>query len=204
MGKPTGFKEFGREGPKRLPVHLRVKDYQEFYQEWPEERVREQGARCMNCAVPFCHTGCPLGNVIPDWNDLVYRGRWKEALDALNATNNFPEFTGRICPAPCEAACVLAINEDPVTIEYIEKAIADRGFQEGWIKPEPAGKPHRQEDRRCRLGARGPGLRPPAKPGRPPGHRLRTRQLCRRPSHAGHTRLQARQVHRGAARRRYG
>ena len=137
MGKPTGFKEFGREGPKRLPVHLRVKDYQEFYQEWPEERVREQGARCMNCAVPFCHTGCPLGNVIPDWNDLVYRGRWKEALDALNATNNFPEFTGRICPAPCEAACVLAINEDPVTIEYIEKAIADRGFQEGWIKPEP-------------------------------------------------------------------
>ena len=139
MGKPTGFKEFGREGPKRLPVHLRVKDYQEFYQEWPEERVREQGARCMNCAVPFCHTGCPLGNVIPDWNDLVYRGRWKEALDALNATNNFPEFTGRICPAPCEAACVLAINEDPVTIEYIEKAIADRGFQEGWIKPEPPG-----------------------------------------------------------------
>ena len=137
MGNPTGFKEFGRDGPKRLPVHLRVTDYQEFYQEWPEEKVREQGARCMNCAVPFCHTGCPLGNVIPDWNDLVYRGRWKQALDALNATNNFPEFTGRICPAPCEAACVLAINDDPVTIEYIEKAIADRGFQEGWIKPEP-------------------------------------------------------------------
>ena len=137
MGKVTGFKDFGREGPKRRRVQERVKDYREFYQDWPEQSIREQGARCMNCAVPFCHTGCPLGNVIPDWNDLVYSGRWKQALDALNATNNFPEFTGRICPAPCEDACVLAINQDPVTIEYIEKAIADRGFQEGWIVPEP-------------------------------------------------------------------
>ncbi len=137
MGKPTGFKEFGREGPQRRPVHERIKDHSEFYLEWPEQKIREQGARCMNCAVPFCHTGCPLGNIIPDWNDLVYRGRWKEALDALSATNNFPEFTGRICPAPCEASCVLAINDDPVTIEYIEKAIVDRGFQEGWIVPEP-------------------------------------------------------------------
>ena len=137
MGNPTGFKEFGREPPKRRPVQIRVKDYREFYEEWPEQSIKEQGARCMNCAVPFCHTGCPLGNIIPDWNELVYRGRWKEALDALNATNNFPEFTGRICPAPCEASCVLSINEDPVTIEYIEKAIADRGFQEGWVVPEP-------------------------------------------------------------------
>ena len=137
MGKPTGFKEFGRESPKRRSVQERIRDYGEFYQEWPEQEIRDQGARCMNCAVPFCHTGCPLGNVIPDWNDLVYRGHWKEALDALHATNNFPEFTGRICPAPCEAACVLAINQDPVTIEYIEKAIADRGFDEGWIVPEP-------------------------------------------------------------------
>ena len=139
MGKTTGFKEYGRGTPKRRPVRERVKDYGEFYVRWPEKNIREQGARCMNCAVPFCHTGCPLGNIIPDWNDLVYRGRWKEALAALHATNNFPEFTGRICPAPCEASCVLAINQDPVTIEYIEKAIADRGFEEGWIKPEPPG-----------------------------------------------------------------
>ena len=137
MGKTTGFKEFGRQTPKRLPVNVRIKDYQEIYQEWPEKEIRDQGARCMNCAVPFCHTGCPLGNIIPDWNDLVYQNRWREALDSLHATNNFPEFTGRICPAPCEAACVLAINQDPVTIEYIEKAIADRGFQEGWIVPQP-------------------------------------------------------------------
>ena len=121
MGKPTGFKEFEREGPGRRPVSERVKDYREFYQEWPEQKVRDQGARCMNCAVPFCHTGCPLGNIIPDWNDLVYRGRWKEALAELHSTNNFPEFTGRICPAPCEAACTLAINDDPVTIESHRK-----------------------------------------------------------------------------------
>ncbi len=137
MGKPTGFKEFRRETPKRRPVHMRIRDSREFYEEWPEQDIKAQGARCMNCAVPFCHTGCPLGNIIPDWNDLVYKGRWKEALSSLHSTNNFPEFTGRICPAPCEVSCVLAINEDPVTIEYIEKAIADRGFQEGWIKPEP-------------------------------------------------------------------
>ena len=137
MGKPTGFKEHGRVTPKRRAVRERVKDYREFYRKWPEQSIREQGARCMGCAVPFCHTGCPLGNVIPDWNDLVYRGRWKEALESLHATNNFPEFTGRICPAPCESSCVLAINQDPVTIEYIEKAIADRGFQERWIVPEP-------------------------------------------------------------------
>ena len=137
MGKPTGFQEFGRQPPERQVVAERVKHWHEFYQPWPEEKVREQGARCMDCAVPFCHTGCPLGNVIPDWNDLVYRGRWKQALDRLHSTNNFPEFTGRICPAPCEASCVLSINQDPVTIEYIEKAIADRGFEEGWIKPRP-------------------------------------------------------------------
>ena len=137
VGKPTGFQEFGRQPPERQPVTERVKHWHEFYQPWPEEKAREQGARCMDCAVPFCHTGCPLGNVIPDWNDLVYRGRWKQALDRLHATNNFPEFTGRICPAPCEASCVLNINQDPVTIEYIEKAIADRGFEEGWIKPRP-------------------------------------------------------------------
>ena len=137
MGSPTGFKEFRRQPPERRPVQERIQDYDEFYQEWPEERIREQGARCMNCAVPFCHTGCPLGNIIPDWNDLVYRGRWQEAVASLLSTNNFPEFTGRICPAPCEGSCVLAINEEPVTIEYIEKAISDRGFQEGWIAAQP-------------------------------------------------------------------
>ena len=153
MGKPTGFKEFGREPPRRRSVNDRVKDYREFYLDWPDERSREQGARCMNCAVPFCHTGCPLGNLIPDWNDLVYKGRWKEALDALHATNNFPEFTGRICPAPCEASCVLSINDDPVTIEYIEKAIADRGFQEGWIVPEP---PKERSGKRVAVVGSGP------------------------------------------------
>ena len=153
MGKPTGFKEFEREGPGRRPVSERVKDYREFYQEWPDQKVRDQGARCMNCAVPFCHTGCPLGNIIPDWNDLVYRGRWREALAELHSTNNFPEFTGRICPAPCEAACTLAINDDPVTIEYIEKAIADRGFEENWIVPQP---PKERTGKRVAIVGSGP------------------------------------------------
>ncbi|SVB67563.1 uncharacterized protein METZ01_LOCUS220417, partial [marine metagenome] len=112
-------------------------DYRELYQDWPETEAKDQGSRCMDCSVPFCHMGCPLGNVIPDFNHQVYLGNWEAALRVLQSTNNFPEFTGRICPAPCEAACVLNINDDPVTIEYIEKEIADRGFAEGWIKPEP-------------------------------------------------------------------
>jgi glutamate synthase (NADPH/NADH) small chain len=137
MGKVTGFMEHGRrEAPKR-PVEERVHDYLEIYREPSEEAIRSQGARCMDCGVPFCHPGCPLGNLIPDWNDLVYRGKWEEALRRLHRTNNFPEFTGRICPAPCESACVLSINDDPVTIEFIEKAIAERGFAEGWVVPEP-------------------------------------------------------------------
>ena len=137
MGKTTGFIEFVRQPLPRRPVRERTKDYRDFYLKWPEQHARDQGARCMDCAVPFCHNGCPLGNLIPDWNDLVYRGRWKEALAALEATNNFPEFTGRICPAPCEASCVLAINGEPVAIEHIERTIADRGFEEGWIQPHP-------------------------------------------------------------------
>ena len=136
LGKATGFLEFPRRTPNRRPVQERINDSNEFYLDWLEQDVRDQGSRCMNCAVPFCHTGCPLGNLIPEWNHLVYAGNWESALERLHATNNFPEFTGRICPAPCEPACVLAINEDPVTIEYIEKAIVDRGFAEGWIKPE--------------------------------------------------------------------
>jgi glutamate synthase (NADPH) small chain len=138
MGKPTGFMEFTRELPQRRPVAERVNDWFEIYYPFPEERVRTQGARCMDCGVPFCHTGCPVNNIIPDWNDLVYRGRWKEAIRRLHATNNFPEFTGRICPAPCEASCVLGINEPPVTIKQIEKSIIERAFEEGWVRPEPA------------------------------------------------------------------
>ena len=139
MGKTTGFKETRRKPPTRRAVADRITDYREFYEIWDEDSVQAQGGRCMDCSVPFCHSGCPLGNLIPDWNDLVYRGQWKKALAALHATNNFPEFTGRICPAPCEASCVLSINEEPVTIEYIEKAIADRGWDEDWIIPEPPG-----------------------------------------------------------------
>ena len=137
MGKATGFMEYTREVPARRPIAERVNDFLEVYQEFPEQKLRLQGARCMDCGVPFCHTGCPLNNIIPDWNDLVYRDRWREAVRALHATNNFPEFTGRICPAPCEAACVLGINSPPVTIKNIEQAIIEHAFREGWIHPEP-------------------------------------------------------------------
>jgi glutamate synthase (NADPH/NADH) small chain len=137
MGELGAFLKIHREnGPKR-PVDERLRDFEEFQESLPVPRLQQQGARCMECGVPFCHQGCPLGNLIPDWNDLVYRDRWREAIDQLHATNNFPEFTGRICPAPCEAACVLDINDDPVTIKSIEVAIADRAFAEGWVKPRP-------------------------------------------------------------------
>jgi glutamate synthase (NADPH/NADH) small chain len=138
MGKTTGFLEYTRELPTRRAPAERIKDWFEIYQPFPEDSLQAQAARCMDCGVPFCHTGCPLTNIIPDWNDLVYRGRWKEAVRQLHATNNFPEFTGRICPAPCEASCVLGINEPAVTIKQIEKTIIDRAFQEGVIRPEPA------------------------------------------------------------------
>ncbi|MGA8869374.1 MAG: glutamate synthase subunit beta [Candidatus Sulfotelmatobacter sp.] len=137
MGKTTGFLEYPRELAPRRPVAERVNDWFEIYQDFPEEKLRSQGARCMDCGIPFCQTGCPVNNLIPDWNDLVYRGRWKEAVRQLHATNNFPEFTGRICPAPCEAACVLGINQPAVTIKQNEKSIVERGFQEGCIHPEP-------------------------------------------------------------------
>ncbi len=137
MGKVTGFLEYTREVPGRRPVAERVNDWFEIYEPFPNERVQMQGARCMDCGVPFCHTGCPLNNVIPDWNDLVYRDRWRDAIRVLHSTNNFPEFTGRICPAPCEAACVLGISEPPVSIKVIERTIIDHAFREGWIRPEP-------------------------------------------------------------------
>jgi glutamate synthase (NADPH/NADH) small chain len=134
MGKPTGFMEFGRELPRRRPVPVRLRDWREVYEPFDDEATRHQGARCMDCGIPFCHEGCPLGNLIPEWNDLVYRDDWSAAIERLHATNNFPEFTGRLCPAPCEAACVLGINADPVTIERIEYEIAERAFSEGWVR----------------------------------------------------------------------
>jgi glutamate synthase (NADPH) small chain len=149
MGKPTGFIEYLRELPVDRTPAERVRDWNEFHHHMDEKRLRQQGARCMDCGVPFCHTGklisgmasgCPVNNLIPEWNDLVYRGLWREALDRLHKTNNFPEFTGRVCPAPCEGSCVLGINAPPVTIKNIENAIVDRGFEEGWINPEPPAK----------------------------------------------------------------
>ncbi|GBD39675.1 Glutamate synthase [NADPH] small chain [bacterium HR37] len=149
MGKPTGFLEYKRETPRERHPAERIRDWNEFHIPLPEEVLQMQGARCMDCGVPFCHSGiiingltsgCPVYNLIPEWNDLVYRGLWKEALERLHKTNNFPEFTGRVCPAPCEAACVLGINEPPVTIKSIECAIVDKGFEEGWIVPRPPAK----------------------------------------------------------------
>ncbi|MEO8681347.1 MAG: glutamate synthase subunit beta [Vicinamibacterales bacterium] len=137
MGKPTGFVEFARVKPIARPVATRLGDYQHVYAGYPEGELERQSARCMDCGIPFCHQGCPLGNLIPDWNDLVYRDSWRAAIDRLHHTNNFPEFTGLLCPAPCEGSCVLGINKDPVTIKAIELAIIDRAFDEGWIVPEP-------------------------------------------------------------------
>ena len=135
MGKPTGFKEFTRELPSKLPVEDRKKNYKEFVAALPEQKLNEQSARCMNCGVPFCHSGCPLGNIIPEFNDAVYHKEWKDAYEILISTNNFPEFTGRICPAPCESACVLGINQPAVTIEEIEKHIIEIAFEKGFVKP---------------------------------------------------------------------
>ena len=137
MGKVTGFLEINREQPTRRKADERIRDWFEIYEPFPEEKQREQGARCMDCGVPFCHTGCPVNNLIPDWNDLVYNNRWEAAVRRLHSTNNFPEFTGRICPAPCEAACVLGINQPPVSIKLIERSIVERAWDEGWIHPEP-------------------------------------------------------------------
>ncbi|MBI4459626.1 MAG: glutamate synthase subunit beta [Acidobacteria bacterium] len=137
MGKVTGFLEYGREGGKYRPVEERIRDWREVYLPVLDGKLRKQGARCMDCGIPFCHSGCPLGNLIPDWNDLIYRERWRDAIVRLHSTNNFPEFTGRLCPAPCEGSCVLGINDDPVTIKQIELSIIERAFQEGWVRAEP-------------------------------------------------------------------
>ncbi len=153
MGKITGFLEYQRETPVRRPVAERVNDWFEVYQPFADDSVRTQGARCMDCGVPFCNTGCPVNNLIPDWNDLVYRDRWREAVRTLHSTNNFPDFTGRICPAPCEAACVLGINEPPVAIKAIEKSIVEHAFGEGWIVPEP---PRERTGKRIAVVGSGP------------------------------------------------
>src|SRR5208283_59366 len=155
VGKVTGFKEYTREVPTRRPVEIRINDYLEVYEPFAEEKLHKQAARCMDCGIPFCHNGCPVNNIIPDWNDLVYRDRWKEAIRTLHATNNFPEFTGRICPAPCEAACVLGINEPAVTIKNIEKTIIEHAFKQGWIRPEP---PLRRTGKRVAVVGSGPSV----------------------------------------------
>src|SRR6187402_2472059 len=137
MGKPTGFIEIQRKKHPSRPAEERVRDWREVYLPYANADLGAQGARCMDCGIPFCHQGCPLGNLIPDWNDLVYRDRWRAAIDRLHTTNNFPEFTGKLCPAPCEGSCVLGINEDPVTIKSIEATIIDRAWNEGWVTPQP-------------------------------------------------------------------
>jgi glutamate synthase (NADPH/NADH) small chain len=135
MGETTGFIKWGRITPKRRPVEVRLNDWREVYLPFDREELQRQAGRCMDCGIPFCNSGCPLGNLIPDWNDLVYREHWRDAIDRLHATNNFPEFTGRLCPAPCETSCVLGINQDPVTIKQVEVEIVDRAWAEGWIEP---------------------------------------------------------------------
>ncbi|MBM3956999.1 MAG: NAD(P)-binding protein, partial [Gemmatimonadetes bacterium] len=138
MAKVTGFIEYERETPPRRSPAERVRDWREIDLDWPEDDARRQAARCMDCGVAFCNSACPLGNLIPQWNDLVYRGDWRAAAERLLATNNFPEFTGRLCPAPCEAACTLSVDKGAVTIRHVEKAIIERAFREGWVRPQPA------------------------------------------------------------------
>ena len=151
--RSLAFLRLSVNSPSRRKVEERLKDWQEIYEPFPEEKQREQGARCMDCGVPFCHTGCPVNNLIPDWNDLVYNGRWENAIRRLHATNNFPEFTGRICPAPCEAACVLGINQPAVSIKLIERSVVERAWDEGWIHPEP---PQEKTGKRVAVVGSGP------------------------------------------------
>ena len=157
MGKPTGFLEFTRELPEKQPVKERLQHFNEFVERYKDTKLNQQSARCMNCGVPFCHHGCPLGNIIPEFNDAVYRQHWKEAYDILISTNNFPEFTGRICPAPCESACVLGINQPAVAIEEIEKHIIEIAFDKGFVKARKPNMRTGKKDRGCRFWSRGPG-----------------------------------------------
>mgnify|MGYP001034826002 FL=1 len=153
MGEPTGFIQWGRTSPKRRPIPVRVADWKEVYELFPQSELVHQAGRCMDCGIPFCNNGCPLGNLIPDWNDLVYRDHWYDALERLHATNNFPEFTGRLCPAPCESACVLGINQDPVSIKQVEVEIIDRAWNEGWVTPHVS---HHKTGKRVAVIGSGP------------------------------------------------
>jgi hypothetical protein len=194
MGKDTGFLEYERELAPRRPVTQRVNDWFEIYLDFPEEKLRTQGARCMDCGVPFCQTGCPVNNLIPDWNDLVYHGRWKEAVRQLHATNNFPEFTGRICPAPCEASCVLAINQPAVTIKQIEKNIVERGFPKAGSIPSRQNST-REESCHRRFRARGIGRGPAVMPRGTLGSGLRKIGPHRRLAGLWHPALQDGKAH---------
>ena len=187
--------KINRKKPPTRPVDERLHDWREVYLAVPAEAAQEQAARCMDCGIPFCHSGCPLGNLIPDWNDLVYRDRWQAAIERLHATNNFPEFTGRLCPAPCEGACVLGINDEPVTIKAIEVAIIDRAFSEGWVIAAAAG--------RCApassvavvgSGPAGLAAARSAQPRRPHGHGVRARRSHRRAAALRHPGVQAREA----------
>ena len=153
MAKVTGFLEAGRAKQPYRPVTERLKDWKQVMAEYPPAHLNTQAARCMDCGIPFCHQGCPLGNLIPDWNDLVYRDQWRDAIDRLHATNNFPEFTGSLCPAPCEGSCVLGINDDPVNIKAVELNIIERAFEEGWVKPLP---PESETGKRVAVVGSGP------------------------------------------------
>ena len=199
MGKVTGFLEIDRHDRKYAPVTERMKNYREFVIPLSEKDTRDQAARCMNCGIPYCHgtgsvapgtPGCPVNNQIPDFNDLVYQGNWEEASRNLHSTNNFPEFTGRICPAPCEASCTLNIDDNPVTIKTIECAIVDRAWENGWIKPEIRGDQDRQEGRDCRLRPCGTCLRAAARARRPRRACVREIRQGRRPVALRHSRFQ--------------
>ncbi len=190
MGDPKGFMTTPRQGPTRRPVDLRLMDWKEVYEDFSHATLEKQAGRCMNCGIAFCHQGCPLGNLIPEWNDLVYRKNWREASERLHATNNFPEFTGTLCPAPCEAACVLAINDDAVTIKQVEIEIIDRAWEEGWVTPQKPRHPHRQEGGRRRLRPGRAGRRPAAHPGRARRRRVRAGRPHRRAAALRHPRVQ--------------
>ena len=194
MGKVTGFLEIDRTDRRYAPASDRIRHYREFVLPLSEEATRNQAARCMNCGIPYCHNGCPVNNQIPDWNDLAYRGDWEEAARNLLSTNNFPEFTGRICPAPCEASCTLNIQDAPVTIKTIECAIIDRAFAEGWVKPEPPL--HRTGKKGCgrRLRPSGPRLRAAARASGSRSPSLRKARQGGRAAPLRHSRFQAREA----------
>ena len=201
MGKVTGFLEYERVEEGYEPVATRVKNHKEFVIGLAEDAAKVQGARCMDCGMPFCNSGCPVNNIIPDFNDLVYRGDWHNAITVLHSTNNFPEFTGRICPAPCEAACTLNVNDDPVGIKSIEHAIIDRAWAEGWVLPEPREAQDRQEGGGRRLRPGRPGRGAAARARRPRRHGVREERSHRRPAALRHSRLQDGEVAHRPARR---